>query len=412
MERAEMLQVMEEVLDTKLNEDAFGPVIEEKLEKYLLPVKRADVLIGEQVQEKEPEKVTFSQFLGDVRRAAGGARLGEKLKFMDPEQLIKADTGINPERVPAEIRKDLYEGTAASGGYLVPTEESRQLIDTATERFSVVPGLCRSVPMRTHQITFPTLTSGLTAYWIPEATSTLGSSVDGTGQSSGEKIQSDITLGQMTITAFVCAVKVVVSNQLLDDSDPAIDAILRVLFAETLGDAWDDACLTGAGSATDPITGLDSLITTNVLAAGAVFNFDDIVDLIFGSLEQDSKCYPHIIGHTKAEKVIMKVKDNDGQYIYKKPREAAGVPDVWGHPYHRDGNVSITLGSGADTKLYGGDFGRHGFAGRRLGLTVATNPFGEPYFSFNQTAFRAEFRVGFTVDAEKYFSSLSGVPTS
>jgi len=413
MEKADMIALMEEVVGANFNEETIGAVLDEKLEKYLLPIKRADVLIGEQVQEKETEKpVTFSQFLGDLRRAAMGGR-GEPLKWMDPDNLIKADSGIDPERIPADIRKDLYEGTTTTGGYLVPTEESRTLLNVAAENFSVVPGLCRPVPMRTHQITFPTLTSGLTAYWIPEATTTSGVTPDGTGQSSGEKILSDIVLGQMSLVAYVCAVKVVVSNQLLDDSDPQIDSILRNLFAETLGDAWDTACLQGTGAATDPITGLNSLITTNALTAGATFDFDDIIDLIFGCIDNDSKSYPSIIGNTKAEKVLMKVKDNDKQYIYKKPRERLGIPDVWGHPYHRDGNVPNTLGTNSDkTRLYGGDFGRHGYAGRRMGLIIKTNPFGEPYFSYNQTALLAEFRVGFNADSEANFSKLDGVPTT
>jgi len=411
MEQKEIIQVVENAVGAALNEDTIGAFVDKKLEAALKPLDKKDVIVGDVPEELHPKEVTFSQFLGDLRRAAMGGR-GEPLKWMDPEKMIKADSGIDPERIPVDIRKDLYEGTTTTGGYLVPTEESRTLLNVAAENFSVVPGLCRPVPMRTHQITFPTLASGLTAYWIPEATTTLGVTVDGTGQSAGEKILSNIVLGQMSLTAFVCAVKVVVSNQLLDDSDPQVDQILRALFSETLGDAWDTACLQGAGTALDPITGLNSLITTNALVAGAQFDFDDIIDLIFAILDNDSKSYPSIIGNTKAEKVLMKVKDNDKQYIYKKPREKLGIPDVWGHPYQRDGNVPNNLGTETDeTRLYAGDFGRHGYAGRRMGLIIKTNPFGEPYFSYNQTAFLAEFRVGFNTDAEKYFAKMDGVPT-
>lgn len=409
MEQREMIAILEQVLDTRLNESAIGNIIDNRLKGLLEPIRKDQVILGEVPQDlANPNKITISQYLGDVRRAFAQGREGG-LKWMKPEQMIK--TLADP------TMKDMY-GPATStthGGYLIPTEESRELLNVATELFSVVPGLCRSVPMRTNQITFPTMTAGLTAYWIPEAgsTTTLGVTPDGTHQATGEKIRSDLTLGQMTVTAFVCAVMVVVSNQLLDDSDPQIDQILRSLFAETLGDAWDAACLTGTGAATNPISGLDTLVTTNLLAAGAQFDYDDIVDLLFAVLDNDSKCYPHIIGTTRAEKVLMKVKDNNAQYVYKKPSEAMGIPEIWGHPFHRDGNVSNVLGANANmTRLYAGDFGKHAYAGRRMGVTVATNPFGEPYFSFNQTAFRAEFRVGFTVDAQTYFSVMEGVPTT
>lgn len=406
MERNEIIAVVEEAIGKSLNEEALGTIIDGKLQKALEPIDKKLVKIGELNDDTQPKKITFSQYLGDVRRAAmgdrDGADAGQRLKYLKPEQLIKVNTGIN---------KALYEGTDAAGGYLVPTEESRELLNVATELYSVVPGLCRQVPMRTNQITFPTLTSGLTAYWIPEATADIGT-VDAAHQSSGEKIASSLVLGQMAIVAYVCAVKVVVSNQLLDDSDPQIDGILRALFAEALGDEWDDACLTGAGAATDPITGLDNKVATNVLAAGALFNYDDVIDLLFGVIDNDSKANPVTLGTTKAEKVMMKLKDGDGQYLYKGPREAVGLPTVWGANFYRNGNISNVLGVGAnETKLYAGDFRRHGYAGRRMGVTVAVNPWAEPYYSYNQSCFRAEFRVGFNVDHEKYFSTMSGVPT-
>jgi len=43
---------------------------------------------------------------------------------------------------------------------------------------------------------------------------------------------------------------------------------------------------------------------------------------------------------------------------------------------------------------------------------VKTNPWAEPYFSYNQTAFLAEVRMGFNLSDEKRFASLSAVPTA
>lgn len=416
--REKIIPIFEEVLDQKFNEETVKGLVDAnpRLVEALKAVNKQEIIIGEVPDERMRDKrVTFSQFLGDIRRAAGGYAdvFGGKLKYLKPDQVIRMESMIDPERVPTAMRKDLYEGTSSAGGYLVPTEENRELINVATQLYSVVPGLCRRVPMRTRQITFPTLTSGLTAYWVPEATDTSSYTPTGSYQEYGEKIQSNITLGQMTITAFVCAVKVVVSNQLLDDSDPEIDTILRALFSETLGDAWDTACLQGAGTTLDPITGINGLCTTNALVAGAVFDYDDIVDLTFAPLHQDAKSQVQIIGNTYAEQVMLKIKDEEGQYIYKSPREDGATPMIWGRPYHRDGNVPSNLGDETNmTRLYAGDFRRHGYAGYRMGMIIRTNPFGEPYFSFNQTAFLAEMRVGFTVDAEKYFAKMDNVPTT
>jgi len=420
--REKIIPIMEEALDQKFNEETIQLIVDRspELARALVDVDKKQVIIGEVPDERmKNPKVTFSQYLGDIRRAAmkqvrNGSEAPEgTLKHLKPDQLVFADSNIPVERVPADIRKDLYEGTNSAGGYLVPTEESRELLNVAADNYSVVPGLCRQVPMRTHQITFPTLTSGLTAYWVPESTDTSGDTVDGDNQSGGEKYRSDIVLGQMVITAYVCAVKVVVSNQLLDDSDPQIDAILRALFAETLGDAWDTACLIGAGSTTDPITGIHGKVSTNALAAGATFNFDDVKRLCFAPLHQDAKSQVQIIGNTYAEEMMTGIKDNNDRYIYKSPGDDGKMPMIWGRPYHRNGNVPSNLGAQTDqTRLIAGDFKRHGFAGRRMGVIVKTNPWAEPYFSFNQTCFLAEFRVGFNVDHEKFFAELEGVPTA
>lgn len=418
MELKEIIGAIEAALDQRFNEATIRQVVNDEILKHLQPVNKDQVIIGALPDDKmRSPKVTFSQFLGDIARASAGGnhpKLGSGLKHLKPEQLVNVNTNISADMLK-HVTKDLYAGSSAAGGYLVPTEESRELINTATENFSVVPGLCRQIPMRTHQITFPTLSGGLTAYWIPEAgaTSTLGLSVDGSQQTLGEKLRSNLTLANMSIHAYVCAVVVVVSNQLLDDSDPGVDAILRQLFGETLGDAWDNACLNGAGTALDPISGLHTLISTNRLPAGAIFDWDDVLDLLYRPLHQDSRSMVQVLGNTYSELVLMKVKDTQGQYAYKPPVSDAAMPTVWGRPFYRDGNIGVTYGTSADkTRLFAGDFGRHGYAGNRMGITIRTNPYGEPYFSFNQTAFLAEVRVGFAVDDEKYFAETEGVPTA
>lgn len=428
MDIKELTALVEEAIDKKLTPESLKSVIGDTLTEYLKAQPAKLVGVGMDHPELQKSKtVSFSQFLGDVRRAAAGGQMGPP-KFMrtvaDEKEdkrplLIKADTGIDPDRLMSlapELAKALYEGSSGAGGYLVPTEESRELLDLTAQKYSVVPGLCRQVPMRTHQITFPTLTGGVTVYWIPETTADKDTTdPSGFAQSSGFKPPSSPTFGQLTITAHVCAVKVIVSNQLLDDSDPGVDAFLRSIFAEYLGQGYDVACLRGAGSTTDPITGLTGKVTTNLLAAGANADFDDLVDLI-GACEDNAPAaateFP-IIGHAKAKRVLMKVKDNQGQYIYSGPRESGDIPRVWGEPLYRNGNVLTNLGSGSnETRLFCGDFANSAFAGRRAGVVVKANPWAEPYFSHNQTAFLAEFRVGFNVSLESRFAISSGWPTS
>lgn len=416
MTEKEIIAAIEKAVGDAVNEDSLGGLVSEQLKKHLEPISKDMITVGEEPGKETPKGVTMSQYLGDVHRMGSG----QAPVFMKAEDMVRGNSNIAPEQLkaiqaalPPEMHKALYTGSDAVGGYLVPTEQSHELLNLVNN-WSVVRQLCREIPMKTHQITFPSLTGGLTAYWIPEASADKRD-VDPTAfaQSSGFKPESNITLGQVTLNAYVLAVMVPVSNQLLDDSDPAVDAVLNNLFAETLGSAFDIACLRGAGTALDPVTGLANKIATNVLAAGADFDFDDVTDLIF-AVYQNAPAITEvpIIGHPKAEKMMLKIKNEDGDYLYRGPNQAGKVPTIWGEPFHRDGNVSTTLGGGSDTRLFAGDFANSAFVGNRMGVIVKANPYANPGFSHNQTYFLAEMRIGFNVTDEARFAVLEGVPTN
>jgi len=393
MKPNEIIALLEKAMGQQLDESILPRIA--AIEENLKAVEKSQVMTGEELDGRaEKSPLTFSQYLGDLSR-----------KFQGENPIH-----VNSDDVSKVFMKSLNEGTDASGGYLVPTEESRTLIDL-TDNFSVIPPLCQQVPMRTNSIVFPTMSSGLTAYWIPEATSNTG-----TTQSAGVKQESTFTLSSMTITAHVCAVMVYVSTQLLDDSDPAVDKVLYSLFAKTIDGAFDTAILRGAGTTTDPITGLATAITTNTNTAGSSLDFDDVIDLIYDCYDNAQNASKiDVIGNTKAERQLLKIKDNDGQYIFKSPNQggkALGQGTIWGEPWHRDGNVSNTLGSSSDkTRIFAGAFSESAYVGNRAQVIIKANPFGDGW-ERNQVGFLAEIRKGFQVDDESRFAKLEGIPTA
>ena len=422
MELKDVIEKFEEIMDAKLNEESIQPLIEPILKDLLSDyVRKEDALSAADLAAREADKpkMTFSKWLGDNARYAAG----QPTQWTDkPEDyFIPTVTGISPEIMqnifskagaPAEaIQKALYTSANASGGYLGPTEESRQLLDL-TSNWEIIPPLCQQVPMRTNTITYPTLIDGVIAYWIPEPTS-----ISGSGQSGGVKQASDPTFGQMTITTHVLAILVYVSNQLLDDSDPRVDQILFGIFGRTLGAYFDLACLQGAGTAVDPVTGLDNLVTTNVLNVGAALDYDDIIDLIWGIYAQakgpTTRSTVRSIMHSLAEMNLMKIKDNEDNYIYKRPTVAGGVSSLWGQPVDFDHNITITAGgAGNETLIYAGDFANYAYVGNSMNMTIKANPWMGSAFTRNMTAFLAEFRRGFQVSDESLFAILNGVPTT
>lgn len=416
MDIKEITGLFEKILDQKLNPEELAktimPHIDERVKAALEALPKSAVMTGEELEarKKVENPVTFSKWLGDMVRMRSGEGPMWVNRDDQANAYIKAIEGMSHAQLKAMVpegRKALSESTAASAGYLVPTEESRELLNLV-DNYAVVERLCRNVPMRTNSIIFPTLTAGLTAYWIPEATTATG-----TTQAQGVKQESNITVGQMTITAHVCAILVYVSTQLLDDSDPSVDQVLYNLFAETLADAFDEAILRGAGTATDPVTGLANLITTNIQQVGATFDFDDIRGLIRAVKVNGRKMGTiEMLGHYVAKDALMGIKDNNGQYIYHPAVREGDIDVVWGHRFHEDNNVSITLGAGNDkSRIFAGDFARHAFVGTRNQIIIKANPWGEG-FERNQVAFLAEFRKGFQVSREGNFGVLEGVPTA
>jgi HK97 family phage major capsid protein len=408
MKQAKIIELLERATGLSLDEQSLKGLIDGRLEKLLAAVEPGQVSLG---GPAAGPAVGLSKYLGDVRRLG----MGQAPRHLEAGELVSLGRPA-PKQLEASQAKDLREGATTAGGYLVPNQETGEVLNLVNN-FSAIKGLCRTVPMHSRQITFPTVAGGLTAYWVPEATDSAAHGL-GDGAQHGEKPRSEPTFGQLALSAHVLAVKVVVSNQLLDDSDPGVDAVLRNLFAETIGQAFDVACLRGAGAATDPITGLAGKVSTNSLAAGSSFGFDELAKLIFAVYENA----PHaasvpVIGHPKAEKVLMTLKDDHGDYIYRQPgqprAENQDRPLVWGEPFVRDPNILTNLGTGSDqTRLFAGDFAGSALVGLRQGLVVKTNPWAEPYFSYNQTAFLAEVRMGFNLSDEKRFAMLTGVPTA
>lgn len=421
MNETELITALEKATGASLNEESIKGMINEALTEHLKKVPAAMVTAGEappDANAKPKSKTPFKDYLMDVRQAsltpAHQKYVPDMAKYTSAKLVMPENA--TPEIV--ELYKAMYTSTNTAGGHLVPTEESRELIDLV-DQFSAIRPLCREIPMTTNTITFPTLTSGLTAYWIPEAAANYDlTDQSGFTQSHGFKPESDLVLGELTVTNHVLAIKVVVSNQLLEDSNPAIDSILMGLFAETLAAYFDVAILRGTAAATDPVSGLVTQIATNLLATGPVFDYDDIKDLVHAVRTNDPNA-PRIdiVAHADAIHALEKIQDNQGRYLgdimWNHPTEGENVARVNGQPITIDNNILTNLGTGADeTRIFAGDFIRRAFIGNRAGMIIKTNAMANPYWTHNQTAFLAEVRLGFNLVDEASFASLNGVPTS
>lgn len=308
----------------------------------------------------------------------------------------------NNQKVMAEYReKDHVIGTDASGGYVVPTEDAREILDL-TVNDSAVMSLCRVVRPSTNAINFPTLSSGFAGYWVAESTDAAGGTAAFT--------EETVTFGQQTLTLYKVGIFTVVSKELLEDSDPSVEAILRQNMADSLAAAGDFGALHGtgaAGAATSAslITGLESLITTNVFSAAGGLSFDNIIDLM--TPEDNAGGAISLITCPAARRELMKVKDNDGRPIYETGAMTGSLPAVSGMPLALSREVSKTLGGGSETAIFAGSFGTSGLFGIKNGLSITVDPYS--YAQLGSVKIVAMTRMGFQVADESHFAILNGV---
>jgi HK97 family phage major capsid protein len=134
-------------------------------------------------------------------------------------------------------RRSMLEGTMASGGYLVPTPLSLQIIEKVRNRSVCIEAGAQTIPMSSATLALARLDQDPTPQWKNEL-------APGT--------VSDAAFSRVTLTARVLMALCSISIELVEDSAPNIDAVLRDALAAALSLEVDRACLFGSDVAPIP----------------------------------------------------------------------------------------------------------------------------------------------------------------
>ena len=145
------------------------------------------------------------------------------------------------------------EGTNTSGGYLVPTEFSNDMIDLR-EQYGVIRRIAKVVPMASETKLVPRRKTGLTAYWVGEA-------VAATESTKG--------WDQVQLVAKKLACLALYSSELNEDSMIAIGDDLAGEIAYQFSYTEDNCAINGDGTSTyGGITGIrQKLLDVNATIA-------------------------------------------------------------------------------------------------------------------------------------------------
>lgn len=149
-----------------------------------------------------------------------------------------------------DIGASMLEGTNTAGGYLVPQQFSRDIVDLRNES-GVFKRNARIVPMTSDKINIPRRTASSTVYGVGEA---------------DDITASDLSFDQITLTLKKAGIITVLSNELSEDALISIADYVAYDMAQQLA-AKEDACgFVGDGS-TDYLS-ITGVVTKLSNAAG------------------------------------------------------------------------------------------------------------------------------------------------
>lgn len=241
------------------------------------------------------------------------------------------------EGLDTTIRNALQIGTDTEGGYLVPDEFERTLVE-ALEEENIFRSLANVITTSTGDRKIPVVASKGTASWVDE---------------EGTIPDSDDSFGQVSIGAYKLGTLIKVSEELLNDSVFNLESYISKEFARRIGSKEEEAFFTGDGSGKPTgILAATGGAQLGVTTAGATaITIDEVLDLFY-SLKAPYRNKAVFLMNDATVKAIRKLKDGQGQYLWQ-PSIQAGTPDtILNRPLYTSSFVP-TIEAGAKTITFG-----------------------------------------------------------
>ena len=238
----------------------------------------------------------------------------------------------------------LQEGVDADGGYLVPEEYDRRLIDVLADE-NIMRGLATTITTAgQHKINIAATKPA--AAWIEEG---------------GALTFGDATFDQIYLDAYKLHVAIKVTEELLYDNTFGLENYIITQFGKALANAEEDAFLNGDGKGKP--TGIFDKTKGGQIAGTltAAIKSDDLIDLVYGLKRPYRKSASFIMNDSTLAS-LRKLKDNNGAYIWQ-PSYKEGEPDrVLGYTVHTSSFAPTNAIAFGDYSYYNiGDRGSRSF---------------------------------------------------
>ena len=246
------------------------------------------------------------------------------------------------------VTNALQVGTDSEGGYLVPDEYERTLVE-ALEEENIFRQMAKVIKTSSGDRKIPVVASKGTASWIDE---------------EGAYPESDDSFGQVSIGAYKLGTMIKVSEELLNDSVFDLQSYISREFARRIGAREEEAFFTGDGKGKPlgVLAATGGAETGATAASATAVTADEMMDLFY-SLKAPYRRKSVWVLNDSTIKAIRKLKDNNGQYLWQ-PSLAAGTPDmILGRPIKTSAYMPA-MAAGAKTIAFG-DFSYYWIADRQ-----------------------------------------------
>jgi HK97 family phage major capsid protein len=345
--RAKAWDAAKAFLDSKRGNDGFinaeDTAVYDKMETDVVTLgKEIERLERQAALDLELSKPTSDAHLSNPQGAPGDEKTGRASSEYD-----RAFWSVMRNKNVASVQNALQVGTDSEGGFLVPDEFEKKLIEGLEEE-NIFRKIATVIKTSSGDRKIPVVAAKGEASWVDE---------------EGAIPESDDTFAQVSIGAYKAATMMKVSEELLNDSVFDLEKYIAREFARRIGTKEEEAFFSGNGSGKP--TGIladngggEVGVTT---AAATAITLDEVLDLVY-SLKSPYRKDAVFLMNDATVAAIRKLKDGNGNYMWQ-PSIRDGTPDTLvARPLYTSAFMP-TIKAGAKTIAFG-DFSYYWVADR------------------------------------------------
>lgn len=272
-----------------------------------------------------------------------------------------------------DVQNALQIGTDSEGGYLVPDEFERILVEALQEE-NIFRQLAKVITTSSGDKKIPVVATKGTASWVDE---------------EGAIPESDDAFGQVSIGAYKLATMIKVSEELLNDSVFNLPSYIAKEFARRIGAKEEEAFFigNGVGKPTGIFNATGGAGLGITASSATALTVDEVMDLFY-SLKSSYRKNATFVMNDATVKAIRKLKDGNGQYIWQPSITTGKTDTILNRPVKTSAYVP-TIEAAAKAIAFG-DFGYYWVADRQGRAFQRLN---ELYAATGQVGFKATQRV-------------------